>query len=286
MRPLLLIILLAMLSYITVFANDQCSVTMKERKTKGYWGHRGGCEHKEYEDIQENTIECLKVGLVGPKGDGINALQEDVDKFRFLEFDVREASKGQLVVYHGGRDGRVFMGDNATVPFEGDNKDICKPFFHDEKKCFKKLRVRNVSADSLEKINLGDRAQQHIPKLKEYIDKLNAYSKIARNKGYEARVIVEIKDVSCEMNELNSTPAKILVDSIAEHERSRSPKKRNTDDTKFKNQQVAFWVYNGQPKRLGGEKDYKCWCKALKGTKLRIYSTSKHIMKNVMNACN
>ncbi len=105
---------------------------------------------------------------------------------------------------------------------------------------------------------------QRVPEIQEYFDKI-------RDLNLTARLMVEVKDVSCDSE--NSAAHKLIkIVSKYENEIANNP----PNDTLFKSQKVGFLVFEGKVKNLGGGSNLACWNKALKDTRLRVYKTGSH----------
>lgn len=251
-------------------------------------GHRGGCEHKIYHDLTDNSLRCLEAGLRGVNGKP--PLQDEkklksylkVDTlpeiFEYLEFDVRETKGNGLIIYHGGKGGgRVFKGNNKALTYDERNRAIYATF--ETKKKWNKVKVKDLYENEINLLYLDGAYNQHPPKLAAYFEKIMEYK-------LDQQLMIEIKKVSCDNSRGNENPAKKLAEVVSNYMRTQKLE-NGKDELKFKNQKVGFLLYDADIGRLGGRKNLNCWCKNLKKMNLRVYKTGSHAPVNeVMDACN
>ncbi|MCP3866704.1 MAG: hypothetical protein GY703_01120 [Gammaproteobacteria bacterium] len=245
-----------------------------ERTNHEFGGHRGGCEAGAYSYLPENSLLCLEAGLKGLNG--TPPLQEQRRQFSFLEFDVRQGREGELIIYHGGDKGKLFIGEHATIPYSGINREIFARFQTGIDA--RKVKVRDLTADQIQQLYLGGDYCQRVPAADEYmvqVDAMEAHS----------AVMVDIKDVSCNLDDTAASPAHRLVDLISGYERQLFFR-NHPDSRKIQHQRVGFILYKGRIRYLGGASSLSCWCKALKHSKLRVYKAGKfELMDEVMGSC-
>ena len=254
---------------------QECQIRLPlERAFNDFGGHRGGCEDESYGDLPENSLLCLEAGLKGLNGKP--PLQEQGRSFNFLEFDVRQTKHGDLVVYHGGDKDRVFFGRHASIPYTGINRDIFETL--DTGIDAEKIKVRDLTSGQIRKLYLGGNYCQHVPEIGEYFDRI-------KQLGSRSMILVEVKDVTCNADDIGASPAHKLIALVSGYERRRQLRNHPYNDG-IREQQVGFLVYRGRTGSLGGTSNLACWCNALKRTKLRVYKTGRlEVMREVMDSC-
>jgi hypothetical protein len=117
-----------------------------------------------------------------------------------------------------------------------------------------------------------------VPEVGEYFDRI-------KQLGSRSVILVEVKDVTCNADDIGASPAHKLISLVSGYERRRQLRNHPYSDG-IREQQVGFLVYRGRTGSLGGTSNLACWCNALKPTKLRVYKTGRlEVMREVMDSC-
>jgi len=243
-----------------------------------YHGHKGGCEHKIFKNIPENSLLCLDVGLkllsIFKEIDR-NKVSKYEKKFGYLEFDVRETEDNEIVIYHAGNKGSIFHNqlifnvterDHARISYEGINKKIFKTFH-----LSRESKVNDLTKAQITQLYLDGKYCQRVPSLDAYFEKLKNLNMLLHLK---TKVMLEIKDVTCNAEDINNSSAHKLIKTVTEYE-NRDGHRNPIRELDFAKQKIGFLLYHGKLKRLGRKSNLKCWRDALKGKRVRIYETGR-----------
>lgn len=234
-----------------------------ERELTSNQGHRGGCEAEMYLHLPENSLICLEAGLQGYNGE--SPLQNN-EEFRYLEFDVYETKDGNVIVYHGGSNGRLFSGRHATLKFDEINRQIYESL--NIKKSYKNVKVGDLTAEEIQLFVLSEEYKQKVPTLEEYFNEIAKFNLLKP-------IMIEVKFVSCRKSEMGKNPAKLLIE-IAKSYMKLNGLKNPSKDRTFNSQKLGIMIGNGEIHKLGGRECIKSWGKLLKDTNIRVYKTRTH----------